>query len=64
MPSWICAPVRATFQMRTSSTTPWKKPAAVPFDVCAVPIAACWMLVASGVKSAPSGSTRSSRPSR
>src|SRR6266540_7499601 len=46
---WICACVRATFQIRASSMIPWKKPAATPADVIAVPIAACWIDVDSGV---------------
>ena len=43
----ICAPLRATFQMRASSSAPWKKPpvlATAPVEVSEVPSAACWML--------------------
>ena len=42
--AWIWACVRATFQIRASSSTPWKKPAGAPVEVMAVPSAACWML--------------------
>ena len=59
----IWAAVRTTFQTRASSTTPWKKPAATPPEVMAVPRAACWMLVASGVK-APTARVWSRTPSR
>ncbi len=62
--AWISAVLRATFQMRTSSTVPAKKPAAVPLLVSALPTAACWMLVDSGVKLPPRASVRSSVPSR
>ncbi len=61
---WICAVLRARFQMRTSSTLPWKKPEATPVLVSALPMAACSMLVDSGVKSPPRASVRSSVPSR
>jgi hypothetical protein len=64
IPDWIWPPVRGVFHTRASSTTPWKKPAATPVLFMAVPMAACWMLVASGLKSPPSESERSSRPSR
>ena len=37
--AWISDRLRATFQIRTSSTTPWKKPAATPVEVIAVPTA-------------------------
>ena len=35
--AWIWAGVRATLQMRTSSTAPAKKPAAAPVVVSALP---------------------------
>ena len=37
--AWIWASVRAEFQIRTSSTTPAKNPAAVPVVVNALPTA-------------------------
>ncbi len=40
LPARISAGVRATFQMRASSSTPLKNPAAVPFVVNALPSAA------------------------
>ncbi len=45
---WICACVRATFQMRDSSMIPAKNPAAVPFVFIAVPSAAHCRLSARG----------------
>src|SRR5207253_8055484 len=60
---WICACVRATFQIRTSSITPLKNPAATPVDVRALPIDACWMLSKRGVN-APFACERFSAPSR
>ena len=39
----ICTPVRAMFQMRPSSRSPAKNPAAAPVEVSAEPIAACWI---------------------
>jgi hypothetical protein len=62
----ICAPVRATFQIRVSSISPAKKPAATApaaVEVIALPTAACWIDVDSGVK-LPTVSVRSSFPSR
>ena len=59
----IWAPLRATFQMRASSRTPWKKPAATPVEVMAVPSAACWMLSERGTK-LPTTNVVSSTPSR
>src|SRR5829696_8999617 len=44
MLAWISACERATFQMRVSSITPAKKPAAAPADVMAVPMPACCRL--------------------
>ena len=44
LPARICAAVRATFQMRDSSSVPPKKPAATPVELSALPRAACWML--------------------
>ena len=63
MPCWICVPVRGWFQIRTSSTVPWKKPAGTPVLVSALPIAAWWALAGAGVK-APTASVRSRMPSR
>jgi len=59
--AWICACVRTTFQMRTSSTSPSKKPAGVlagllgalpTAEVIPVPIAAGAMLSDLGVRAA------------
>ena len=41
---WIWVWVRATFQIRASSSRPAKKPAAVPVEFIAVASDACWML--------------------
>ncbi len=64
MPACTASGLRATFQMRASSTVPAKKPAAAPVLVSALPMAACWMLVDSGVKLPGSVSARSRMPSR
>ena len=56
--------LRATFQMRTSSSAPLKKPAAAPVEVIAVPMPACWMLVISRREVAAGASVRSRLPSR
>ncbi len=46
---WICAWVLATFQIRTSSTRPAKKPASAPVESDAVPIAGAWIESERGV---------------
>ncbi len=46
---WICAWVLATFQIRTSSTRPAKKPASTPVESDAVPIAGAWIESERGV---------------
>jgi hypothetical protein len=71
---WICACVRATFQIRDSSMIPAKCPATELSDRIAVPSAACWMLsdrggigvvvlTASEPSAAPSRYSLSVRPS-
>ena len=63
----IWASLRATFQIRTSSITPAKKPpllAMAPVEVSEVPRAACWMLAICGWKALPRASVRSRSPSR
>ena len=58
-------PSRATFQMRASSSSPWKKPAAVPVELSAVARAACWMQVDSRREVArPPASCRACRRDR
>jgi hypothetical protein len=65
--AWISAALRAMFQMRTSSMVPAKNPpvfAGAPVEFRDEPIAACWVLVASGVGLPVRTSVLSSVPSR
>ena len=64
IPSRICCAVRAEFQMRTSSMTPSKNPAATPVEVRALPIAACWMLSDRGGRAIGNVSVLSCTPFR
>src|SRR5207253_9164702 len=60
----ISACVRAKFQMRASSRTPLKKPAATPVESKAVAKPACWMLSKRGVGLPERASCVSRLPSR
>ena len=53
--------LRATFQIRTSSSAPRNAPAPLPVEFMAVASAACWMLLNWGVKS-PTASCVSRTP--
>ncbi len=64
MPSWISDAERARFQIRASSSTPAKWPAATPVELRAMPRPASWMLSDRGGLATASVSVPSSLPSR